>query len=190
MLPEPWLPLKKGQALRNGSQAPKTDQESTQAVVLTLRKRYSSLRKDSRPLLAGARPAGYSATVDASRDRPISANSAAEEVTSINPWQDTRPGPSRMRSAPTQVTHRLSFDQASGVIMLPDEEDWIEEDEDSDEDYGNNLESSQILESPTSVGGDENGQGSTAPNSSKRYATYYHHPERRRVTSTLSMTRP
>lgn len=97
-----------------------------------------------------------------------------------NPWEDARPRAGRTQSTP--VTHRLSYDHASGVIMLPDGGDWLEEaEEDSDEqNYGteNGLENSMtasmlnedsILNIPSSP---------SQPLRPSRYGTYFHHPER------------
>ena len=112
--------------------------------------------------------------------------------TVIDPWQDTaaRPPP---RRAPT-LTHRLSYDHASGVIMLPEDGEWLEEDDDdSDEvDYGTEqggLERS-ITESVASendhptggMGTPSNAGPGQTPSRLSRYGTYFHHPERRRQT--------
>ena len=66
----------------------------------------------------------------------------------------------------------LSFDQPSGVIVLPDE-DWLEE-SDSDEEY---AQGSAPDRSPSTGADSSASAGATGP---KRYATYYHHPERRK----------
>jgi len=113
--------------------------------VLTLRKRYSSqtggvrARERSRQrqssLGMGAIGSSPLATVDS--------NAGFE----IDPWQDAststthpraskRPGtglrPTTGRLSGTRaLTHRLSYDHASGVIMLPDEDAWLDS-EDSD----------------------------------------------------------
>ena len=70
------------------------------------------------------------------------------------------------------TSNRLSYDQASGVIMLPEGSDWLGEESDSDAEY---MSSTENLERSNTV--------STLPHirtPTKRYATYYHHPERRR----------
>lgn len=57
--------------------------------------------------------------------------------------------------------------------MLPDEE-WLNEESDSDEEYqgpGHSSEVAQHLQESDAHGEE---------NASKRYATYYHHPERRK----------
>lgn len=114
--------------------------------------------------------------------------------TSGNPWEDTRPGPSRRsQTAPQPLHHRLSYDHASGVIMLPEGESWLDDDEDSDsdEDYGSpspNTETASPLIDTMVPGGSAGVSGSLPSDAqspatpSKRrsvYSTYYHHPERR-----------
>lgn len=109
-----------------------------------------------------------------------------------NPWEETLPGPShRSQTAPQPLHHRLSYDHASGVIMLPEGQSWMMEDDDSDsdEDYGT---PSPIQDMPTTPLIDTSiPSGASAPlpsdtltlsTPSKRrsmYSTYYHHPERR-----------
>jgi len=103
-----------------------------------------------------------------------------------NPWQDagSRDGPSNIHP----LNHRLSFDMASGVITLPDNADWLDEEPDSDEDVQHEdaepLDMSIIAESVRGED-DENVVSPTAPVSTSptrmsRYGTYFHHPERRR----------
>ena len=77
------------------------------------------------------------------------------------------PGPSERHT-----DNRLSYDQASGVIVLPEDSDWLGGDSDSDAEY---MSSTENLENSNDV--------SVLPHlrtPTKRYATYYHHPERRR----------
>ena len=59
---------------------------------------------------------------------------ATLDPTIANPWNDAAAGVSRRRSriTPMQLNHRLSFDEASGIITLPDNEDWLIEDIDTD----------------------------------------------------------
>ncbi|TFK24082.1 DUF221-domain-containing protein [Coprinopsis marcescibilis] len=172
VLPEPWLPLKKGQSLVNhhttNGRATRTE-DGQEAVVLTLRKRTSKVaRRNSRPPDSRV-PVGESST----------APTPAMEHPLFDPWQDAAPVPQR------QVSHRLSFDHATGVIMLPDDE-WPEAEESSDDvDYGteNGLDQS-ITESMLSTDGPGDGPAtSSSPLRStrqSRYGTYFHHPERRR----------
>jgi calcium permeable stress-gated cation channel len=165
ILPQPWLPLKKGQSIRNGPpSAPNTSSvDVTPAVVLTLRKRYSVRGEPTRPTRSGG--------PEESPESPT----VLTESTIGNPWEDAV-SPTAERTG--QLQRRLSFDHASGVIMLPDEEDWLEAESDSDEDYGVQRGDANVP---------ENGATDTvpqppihSPTSSKRYATYYHHPERRK----------
>jgi hypothetical protein len=89
-------------------------------------------------------------------------------ATVTNPWDDSMSGVSPARIAPMQLQHRLSFDEASGVITLPENGDWLIEDVDSDdEDCG--VDGATANDVPAS---------SSPPK--RRYGTYYHHPERRR----------
>ncbi|KAL0958878.1 hypothetical protein HGRIS_014193 [Hohenbuehelia grisea] len=191
VLPEPWLPLKKGQTLANNDHrgAPRTDHDPNQAVVLTLRKRQSIRRTtrqstpDSRDVLGGP--------VTPQREGVMGI------PTPTNPWDDapSRPGRSHSDSTHVVAQRRLSFDHASGVIMLPDEDGWLEE-EDSDEDYGTLTESAvleqhggggshhqpssrDLSDSMTSGDGTLN-TPTMSPTRLSRYGTYFHHPERRR----------
>ncbi|THH27471.1 hypothetical protein EUX98_g6719 [Antrodiella citrinella] len=186
VLPQPWLPLKKGQSITNGGHPDIAGiARDTKPVVLTLRKRYSI----ARPPPVGS-PPEIQASIRRSVDGPADLLDR-EPSPSQNPWEDdgSGSGPSRERprasSHARHLSHRLSFDDASGVIMLPDEEDWMEE-SDSDEDYGAVAAQKQNLNrSVESIGTDlqqtwsaEAGQPPQSP--SKRYSTYYHHPERRK----------
>ncbi|KAF7313319.1 hypothetical protein HMN09_00487400 [Mycena chlorophos] len=127
VLPQPWLPLKKGQILSNNEHraSPRLSNNSNgQAVVLTLRKRPSSRRRTQTEIIPiGPSPSAPTAPADV----PDNAS------TSSNPWQHE---PRRASSAP--LNHRLSFDPASGVINLPDDDgEWLHDGDDSDEeDYG------------------------------------------------------
>ncbi|TFK37064.1 hypothetical protein BDQ12DRAFT_713700 [Crucibulum laeve] len=187
VLPEPWLPLKKGQTLVNNDHGGnhRASKDPNQAVVLTLRKRYSSLRRtgrqESRDLVVGSSGSGAQTQSDIPATDPTT-------IINNNPWQDTRPNARRSQTQPARLSHRLSYDHASGVIMLPEDGEWLEdEEEDSDEeDYGteNGLERSVtetvLSDDPTST---PMVTSSTAsPSRSSRYGTYFHHPERRRQT--------
>ncbi|KAF8876644.1 hypothetical protein BD779DRAFT_1804233 [Infundibulicybe gibba] len=184
VLPEPWLPLKKGQTLVNHDRARASKDPA--AVVLTLRKRYASI---------GRRAAG----TGGSRARLY------EEGDEEHEFDED----SRVRPPPS---HRLSFDHASGVIMLPDDGGWLASDSESEEDAAAGPMSasgtlSQLdldLGSGHMEGGEEvttptgrsmplpetptgaSGSASTATTRSpwaSRYGTYFHHPERRRQQS-------
>lgn len=137
----------------------------TPAVVLTLRKRYSIRGEGNRQRTEGESTAATSGP-------------RLGEV-AVNPWQDEVSDSPTDGRRPSHLHHRLSFDHPSGVIMLPDDGTWLEEESDSDEDYGvqrerpGDRESGQ--EEPSAAG-----QVSQPTSPSKRYATYYHHPERRK----------
>ncbi|KAF9561728.1 DUF221-domain-containing protein [Agrocybe pediades] len=184
VLPEPWLPLKKGQTLvnsdRNGSRPQR--EPGDQAVVLTLRKRYSVARpKGGRGQSSDNQESNVPGP---SNPDGAGATSPLDPESLIDPWQDAHSNSRRPQPQRT-LTHRLSYDHASGVIMLPEDSEWLEEEEDSDEDdYGteHGLDQS-ITESVAS----DNAGGSATPASPgqplsrlSRYRTYFHHPERRR----------
>ncbi|KAF7318019.1 hypothetical protein HMN09_00309200 [Mycena chlorophos] len=191
VLPQPWLPLKKGQILSNNEHraSPRLSNNSNgQAVVLTLRKRPSSRRRTQTEIIPiGPSPSAPTAPADV----PDNAS------TSSNPWQHE---PRRASSAP--LNHRLSFDPASGVINLPDDDgEWLHDGDDSDEeDYGvqtggldNSVGSLADLDAHNG-GGAQNGNDNllgqavssspvtASPSRLSRYSTYFHHPERRRPT--------
>ncbi|KAJ7715712.1 hypothetical protein DFH07DRAFT_361132 [Mycena maculata] len=185
VLPQPWLPLKKGQTLSNNDHrgSPRMSKDSnSQAVVLTLRKRPSVRRRTQSEYIMGDAAAAIAG--------PSLPPSDSEAGASGNPWEEPRHS-----SAP--LSHRLSFDPASGVINLPDDDGWLpEHDEDSDdEDFGvqtdGGLENSVASLDGAALrngggAGDETVLGvpmsasPTTPSRMSRYGTYFHHPERRR----------
>jgi len=192
VLPEPWLPLKKGQTLVSGVSNGATRQkfDPNQAVVLTLRKRYSMIRKK---VTTGMIPETGRKYTDSNVNGTQDLTGETVDPSSTNPWRDVRAGPShRSQTAPPPLHHRLSFDHASGVIMLPEGESWLMDDEDSDseENYGTPNPQEESISSPvTEIDHSGGVSGSLALDSqppasspSKRrsiYSTYYHHPERR-----------
>ncbi|KAJ7148636.1 hypothetical protein C8R43DRAFT_512491 [Mycena crocata] len=182
VLPQPWLPLKKGQTLSNNDHRGSMPKDPNgQAVVLTLRKRPSVRRRPQSEFTMGE---------NASSGSVLAPSESSEAGPSSDPWQD-----GRRSSAP--LSHRLSFDPASGVINLPDD-DWLPEDDpDSDEDFGtqtggleNSVASLSDLDGPTArtnggdtmLGAPVSASPTTAASPSRlsRYGTYFHHPERRR----------
>jgi hypothetical protein len=189
VLPEPWLPLKKGQTLANHDRSGGTraSKDSNQAVVLTLRKRYSVVRKSTRLAASSGRgPVDHLTSGmgeglnEVQRDGTETSDSAVS-----NPWQDARPG--RSQITPAQLSHRLSFDHGSGVIVLPEDAEWLTPDPDSDseDDYRSTsgLENSQPdLSSLSEVVLSTSAGISPVSPSKRRYGTYYHHPERRQVS--------
>lgn len=194
VLPEPWLPLKKGQTLVNNDNHRAHREPGDEAVVLTLRKRYSGApRRAARgPSEDGHAPATTLAGLDGG-----SVGVGADPSAVIDPWQDPAATARGGRQREVRVlSHRLSYDHASGVIVLPDEE-WGEEGSESEEDYGtagDGLERS-VTESMLDAEGAGDGVagGSAAGGSAasgaggggplgrlSRYGTYFHHPERRK----------
>lgn len=182
LLPQPWLPLKKGETLVNSQNTDRTGRKSGQAVVLSLRKRYSVVRRG-----------GRTSTTTTSRGAPIqdsirgSITGSGElggDVTS-NPWQESTADSSNGSQSHHTINHRLSYDFGSGVIVLPDDEIWLDGMEsDSEDDDGNgNVEGGQATPE-RAVFEDDQGSGSSDAQtitglSRTRYGTYFHHPERR-----------
>ena len=184
VLPVPWLPIKKGQSLNRHRD---TGDDGGPGVVLTLRKKYSVLR--ARPQSQQSNESSSSAQPDSTPAAPSGGDHPEPSDRSLidrNPWTDqtaARPRPRGHRSSNGgQVQRRLSFDAAAGVIALPEDQDWLGDDSDSD-DYGelqaSTLMDSQIVEGAPSEGGPA--VGGASPGTNKRYSTYYHHPERRKT---------
>lgn len=178
VLPEPWLPLKKGQTLVNGHRDGllRIPLNSTNGIVLSLHNRYSMLRKKvarrSRSTANGENSEGASPN----EEHPLVSDAPAS-----NPWAESDASPSHAHN----LHHRLSFDPASGVIMLPEGDDWLVDDDDdvSSDEYGNATPRPSEV---TSNASQENlGPLSASPSASpkRRHTTYYHHPERRRATT-------
>lgn len=209
VLPQPWLPIKKGQSLansvdRDGSGRGRGDQ----AVVLTLRKRYSAVRRDVRDLANTSQTAigsiwsipSHSTSVQLSSTPPtgaLSQSNTPDNVTSMpNPWHDRESDPedrssgarpfarrSQSQSQPP-LNHRLSFDHATGVITLPDDGEWLLQNEDSDSEEGGT--SREATQHEVADGEPANTRlvdtAPGEPSGGARYRTYYHHPEKRRQT--------
>lgn len=193
----------------NGAANGKT-KTSNEAVVLTLRKRFSSVRrKRTKSVGPGVE---VSENIFNNGDNPFNpasglpapSTASSHEDLRKNPWlSDSSLARGKSQSQPPhrQLAHRLSFDDGTGVITLPDDADWLMEDvddSDSGEDYGSTSPAvSGTTEDDSRVagtGGDEealaNASSSSAlmtstPVSSptkQRHGTYYHHPERRKQT--------
>ena len=188
------MPLKKGQALTNngnGNHRRPPKDSGDQAVVLTLRKRYSvgPRRSGRRQSQDSRRDRGSTSAADVVRlERPDSPT--VDPTVTNNPWEDTRPGTSRRsyHHAPP-LKHRLSYDHASGVIMLPDDGDWLQQDghdaDDDDSDDEHNYEgTTNGLETESTHNEESVVDTTTTPSSPSqqlrpsRYGTYFHHPER------------
>lgn len=154
VLPQPWLPLKKGQSIVNHGRTNGTKPDTEQAVVLTLRKR-TNVRQGNRPSTFPSMGSPFRSGRSPHRHGP------PDE-------EDQENG----ESGPTgsHINNRLSFDPASGVIVLPEDSDWLGEESDSDAEYVSSVENQENTASEL--------PRIRSPN--KRYATYYHHPERRR----------
>ena len=174
------MPLKKGQTLtnndRNGNHRPPKD-SGDQAVVLTLRKRYSAGRRGGRRQQSqdSRRDVGSTSTGVIRVEGPDSSNVDAPVIN--NPWEDARPRARQSQHDGPPLAHRLSYDHASGVIMLPDDGEWLDDDDDDDSDeqnYGtvNGHENESILNE------DSTPSSPTQQLRPSRYGTYFHHPER------------
>ncbi|KAL6304476.1 hypothetical protein BKA93DRAFT_825654 [Sparassis latifolia] len=176
VLPFPWLPMRHGQKVADGSRTA-SDNPSV-AVVLTLRRKFSVLRKDDPQTDRRNDPINRSAGDAGEGVLQYGQQTSVDEMTQ-NPWleREQRRYPVRTPA----MTRRLSFDQGSGVIVLPEGEDWLEEDAtDSDEDHGLPAVLADSQQSHPSRQASDDQQSATLP--ARRYSTYYHHPERRRQT--------
>ncbi|KAG8943918.1 hypothetical protein FRC04_002406 [Tulasnella sp. 424] len=201
VLPQPWLPLKKGQTLANylnrrGQDDAKDEDDNKDAVVLTLRRKPSKTqlrgagrkRNSAANLLSGSNLGSPRATTEnlspqGEYPQPDIENGLGSSTS--NPWRELRADPD------ARARHRLSFDAATGVIMLP-EEDWYEDEAEassaissseegtSDSDYGDATSRreqsvAQDIAGPASVR-----TASHVGSPTRRHSTYYHHPERSR----------
>ena len=136
-------------------------------------------------------PTGSVLRTVANQDNVRSASPGGRDVNgevTNNPWQEQISGSST--SSPTQraLSHRLSYDFDSGVIILPDNGVWPEDlDSDSEDDVGsagNSSRPSQVLADSAIPGGGQEVVGALdaqniSGSSKTRYRTYFHHPERR-----------
>ncbi|KAH9006634.1 DUF221-domain-containing protein [Lactarius hatsudake] len=186
LLPQPWLPLKKGETLVNTHNTSHTRQKISQAVVLTLRKRYSVHRVGDGTLPTGSAPKTV-AKQDNVRSATPSPGELNGEVTN-NPWQEQIAGSSSSSQTHRAISHRLSYDFDSGVIILPDDGVWPEGlDSDSEDDAGiagNSPRHPQVLSDSATPGGGQEVVGTpdaqnVSGSTKTRYGTYFHHPERR-----------
>jgi len=172
LLPLPWLPATKGHSLGGSdtNAAPKTAANIQPAVVVTLRKRYSSLKQDAQSLFTAG--AASTSANGAGEQAQAEQHEQPMEDTIVNPWRES---PRPRLSQSEHLTHRLSFDYGSGVIALPEGEGWLPDDESDSDDELPDARQSAAHSGPE----DTDGPGLASP---KRYNTYYHHPERRRQT--------
>lgn len=170
VLPTPWLPLKKGQTLANYIEAQSSEDghgDKGDAVVLTLRKRP---RRDARQSSRAHTPGPATRLNGSSRGAPDQID---------NPWReestDSRPG-----NGSQELHRRLSFDQATGIIMLPEDSDWMGEDESSSDDVPGPMPTESSTRQSLGEEGSLPVPTPRSPTSQNRHSTYYHHPERRR----------
>ncbi len=108
---------------------------------------------------------------------------------------------SQHRPPNRNLAHRLSFDDGTGVITLPDDADWLMEevdDSDSEGDYGSTSPAASAAaedeSGATAPGADEDALANASSSSAvltstpissptkQRHGTYYHHPEKRKQT--------
>lgn len=171
-------------------------------MVLTLRKRHSrAFRRGSksRPPPDNRNGGGEGNLID-----PIASTSenGGGGDPSVSPWPNVNPWTDEPRQRPGShgrtMSEPLNYDHASGVIILPDEDGWLDEDyveSDEAEDYGgtNGLDRSiteSMLSADESSSREATTGGSTMSTATSpligggqrlsRYGTYFHHPERRR----------
>jgi len=187
VLPQPWLPIKKGQTLANHIDRGEGGGwgGDDQAVVLTLRRRTNSSPRKSR-----------NRSVDA-LSRGNGGGDGEQAAALGNPWSDTRSertGSGSLQFPSFPHSNQLSFDPATGVIMLPEDGNWMDLDTDSSEEESSPARSGEEgheVAGAQSAGGSVNGTpgagpsgsgggGGSAPEPSGRRATYYHHPERKK----------
>jgi hypothetical protein len=219
-LPQPWLPIKKGQTLANYVEREDGDSPRAnggkkkgrgfnlldQAVVLTLRRKPSAMRKDVRSFVGRSqsmRLPGAAAAAAVDGAVPVRENGAESDgpasiaSTGSNPWREAARG----RAASTSIDvptlrPKFSFDHATGVINLPDDETWLDGvDSDSEEmleEGPTSGEQTPGADHPPAAGPSTTAPADTAesatgttgssPAPERRHATYYHHPERRKST--------
>lgn len=106
---------------------------------------------------------------------------------SSNPWREAAgAGPSQpARSTSYTRARRLSYDAATGVMNLPDDDGWMSPpgDDDSDEDVTGTSGEATPGEESEEHRPALNGEGSAGQRVGRRASTYWHHPERKRAVS-------
>ncbi|KAH9943319.1 uncharacterized protein BXZ73DRAFT_40317 [Epithele typhae] len=189
VLPYPWLPIKKGQSINRHRD---TGDEGSPGVVLTLRKKYSVVRERPQSQASdesgSSDPSGSGTAADPGGPPPTTerVEPSDRSVLDRNPWEEDRTPAARPRPrgqegrSNTQIVRRLSFDAASGVIALPEDGSWLGDDSDSD-DYGEMAASTLAGSQAPSESSPLISAGPSGSPSRKRYSTYYHHPERRKM---------
>jgi len=198
VLPTPWLPLKKGETLvnrpaENGFRRKKAGGEDN-TLVLTLRRRPSNLKRRSRgPFEANSPrpPPQHSQSLP-----PLGDNLPLDPT--ANPWARSSASlassPSPHASTSRKMSHRLSYDPASGIMMLPETDDWLEESDESgsEEEYGTPSHSPSRQPSAGNNLFADAGQLSPIAREAtdtprRRHGIYFHHPERRASRLGLNM---
>jgi hypothetical protein len=199
VLPTPWLPLKKGQTLANF-----VDRDSSKgdgdAVVLTLRRRVNSVRKRGQAIVGNFTgkiqhpeqpPAPPEVAQDSSQllvppgDNNTQVVAIARPASSVSVASTSAGQPQQPQRT---LSNRLSFDPATGIITLPDGEEYMARVaiDDSDSDYGevsnetDSREGTSGHSTPDPEGAPEAAGAPTVGSRAKRFSTYFHHPERRR----------
>jgi len=189
ILPEPWLPLKKGETLvnrttENGHKRKKKAGDDDNALVLTLRRRPSNIRKRSRNLFEAQSP-------EPRQSRSLPPGEIRDP--SSNPWTNSNaslPIPSSsVQPALPRANQRLSYDPASGIMVLPDSGDWLNSSQESgsDGEYDTPSPGSPTQQLATVPGSNANveeqqlspvvREATDTPR--RRHGIYFHHPERR-----------
>ena len=151
-----------------------------------MRRRVSILRKDVSHLAGrivgrkGASEAEPRSSAEEEGSRPPSS-------TGSNPWRENGSGAGPSSSQPptarTKQKRRLSYDSATGVMNLSDDDEWVDapDEADSDEDV---VDTSGGTNTPGSMDSGERERpdisGRRVP---KRRSTYWHHPDRKRVSA-------
>lgn len=201
VLPSPWLPLKKGQTLANFVDRDSARENDGNTVVLTLRRRYSAVRKRGQATytnMVGRRPTPG----EQSEGQQLGTDTNGTVNGQAGNGQDAGGDGSSLQPPTRQMSHRLSFDPATGVITLPDGEVFVGRvnAHDSDDDYGevsgetdSPIRSGNISPEPDApansialpgADGQANDSDSSDSNTgeprARRISTYFHHPERRR----------
>ncbi|KAJ1305006.1 hypothetical protein OPQ81_000049 [Rhizoctonia solani] len=172
VLPTPWLPLKKGQTLANYIEAQSSEDgpaDKNDAVVLTLRKRRTGRQRREPRRSSHTHASGASSTLNG-HSGPLEAND--------NPWREDITASSSGNGS-QNLHHRLDFDHATGIIMLPEDSDWMGEDESSAEEEPAPLQT-ETLASPREEGSLPVPTPRSPTANQNRHSTYFHHPERRR----------
>lgn len=111
---------------------------------------------------------------------------SAGSASSVNPWRDAGAGPSQaVPSASYSRPRRLSYDAATGIMNLPDDDGWMTPDADADSDDDVNAhggDSGGATPGSEEENGHSQGTGS-GTRVGRRTSTYWHHPERKRAIS-------